>query len=100
MLRNYRFWGAAIISAVLIALFLAWWGTAALVAWRATGSQPYARAASVATAMILAHSLVDFPLRTAAIAVPFAMGLALLADRRSPQANAQDLRPTRHLVFR
>ena len=84
----------------LIAAFLAWWALAAWGAWRSAGSQPYARAASVATAILLTHSLVDFPLRTAAMGACFAMGLALLADRRAPQANAADLRPTRHLVFR
>lgn len=84
----------------LIAAFLAWWAVAAWGAWRSLGSQPYARAASIATAIILVHSLVDFPLRTAAIGACFAMGLALLADRRTPQADARDLRPSRHLVFR
>ena len=80
--------------------FLAWWVVAAWGAWRALGSQPYARAASIATAIILVHSLVDFPLRTAAIGACFAMGLALLADRRTPQVDARDLRPSRHVVFR
>ncbi|MEO7634713.1 MAG: O-antigen ligase family protein [Sphingomicrobium sp.] len=84
----------------LIAAFFVWWAVATWRAWRAFGSQPYARAASVATAIILVHSLVDYPLRTAAIAACFAMGAALLAERRTPQANRQDLRPTRHLVFR
>ena len=85
---------------ILIAAFLAWWAVAAWGAWRSAGSQPYARAASIATAIILVHSLVDFPLRTAAIGACFAMGLALLADRRSPKVDARDLRPARHLVFR
>ena len=84
----------------LIAAFLVWWAVAAWRAWRSAGSQPYARAASIATAILLAHSLVDFPLRTAAMGACFAMGLALLADRRTPLANAQDLRPARHLNFR
>jgi len=84
----------------LILAFLAWWAIAAWGAWRAHGSQPYARAASIATAIILVHSLVDFPLRTAAIGACFAMGLALLADRRTPQVDARDLRASRHLVFR
>lgn len=88
-----------IVGFVLIAAFLAWWASASWGAWRSLGSQPYARAASVATAIILVHSLVDYPLRTAAIGACFAMGLALLADRRTPQADARDLRPTRHLVF-
>jgi len=40
--------------------------------------------------------------RTAAISACFAMCLALLADRRTqpPRREAQDLRPTRHLVIR
>ena len=84
----------------MIAAFLAWWGVAAWNAWRAAGSQPYARAASVATAILLVHSLVDFPLRTAALGACFAMGLALLADRRTMPTKAQDLRPSRHLIFR
>lgn len=87
-------------GALLIVAFLAWWALAAWNAWRSAGSQPYARAASVATAILLVHSLVDFPLRTAAIGAAFAMGLALLADRRAPKVHSQDLRPTRHLVFR
>lgn len=87
-------------GAALILAFLAWWANAALAAWRALGSQPYARAASVATAILLAHSLVDFPLRTAALGACFAMGAALLADRRTPSVDVQDLRPARHLVFR
>ncbi len=84
----------------LILAFLAWWAVGAWGAWRSLGSQPYARAASIATAIILVHSMVDFPLRTAAIGACFAMGLALLADRRTPQVDARDLRPSRHLVFR
>ena len=49
--------------------------------------------------MILVHSLVDFPLRTAAISAAFAMCLALLIDRRPEQRqDPTDLRPARHLV--
>jgi O-antigen ligase len=86
---------------VLILLFLMWWGAAAWRAWRSQEAAPYARAASIASAAILAHSLVDFPLRTSALASLFAMCLALLADRRAPMASSKsDLRPTRHVVVR
>lgn len=86
--------------AVLI-LFLAWWGAAAWRAWRSAEAGPYARAASIASAAILVHSLVDFPLRTAAIGACFAMCLALLASRSAPRAPDQaDLRPTRHVVLK
>ena len=91
---------AGIPGIVLLVLFLAWWGTAVAGAWRSAESAPYARAASIASAAILAHSLVDFPLRTAAIGTCFAMSLALLADRRVMQvADKDDLRPTRHVSF-
>jgi hypothetical protein len=86
---------------LLIIAFLAWWARAAWHAWRYSDRGPYARAASIASAAILVHSIVDFPLRTAAIAAVFAMCLALLAERRVQAVRATgDLRPTRHLVLR
>ena len=86
-------------GALLIAGFLVWWVVAASGVWRTGGGGPYARAASVASAVILVHSLVDFPLRTAAISASFAMCLALLIDRRPVQRqDPSDLRPTRHVV--
>ncbi|MEP6983222.1 MAG: O-antigen ligase family protein [Sphingomicrobium sp.] len=84
---------------LLILAFLAWWAVAARQAWRTGGGGLYARAASIASAVILVHSLVDFPLRTAAISASFAMCLALLIDRRPAQRqDPTDLRPARHLV--
>jgi O-antigen ligase len=86
---------------IVILVFLAWWAGAVWRVWRTAEAGPYARAAAIASAAILAHSLVDFPLRTAAIAASFAMCLALLADRRAPAPReASELRPARHVVFR
>jgi O-antigen ligase len=86
---------------VLLVLFLGWWIAAVWAVWRTGEGWVYARAASIASAAILVHSLVDFPLRTAAISACFAMCLALLADRRAPQRQeVTDLRPTRHLVVK
>ncbi len=83
----------------LILAFLAWWAGAAKSAWRTGGGGSYARAASIASAAILVHSLVDFPLRTAAMSASFAMCLALLIDRRPAQRrDPADLRPARHLI--
>jgi O-antigen ligase len=83
---------------LLIILFLAWWCRESWRAWLADAA-PFARAASIASGAILVHSLVDFPLRTAAIASVFAMCLALLGERRAAQARLQgDLWPTRHVV--
>jgi O-antigen ligase len=86
---------------LLMIAFLLWWGSSASSAWRDADSGAYARAASIASAAILAHSLVDFPLRTAAISAAFAMCLALLIERRPPVARERsDLWPTRHVVLR
>jgi O-antigen ligase len=88
-----------VIGALLILGFLIWWVAAVRAAWRTGGGGPYARAASIASAVILVHSLVDFPLRTAAISAGFAMCLALLIDRRAVmRQDPTDLRPARHLV--
>jgi O-antigen ligase len=87
---------------ILMLLFLAWWFREAWPAWRHRERGPFAKAAVIASAVILVHSTVDFPLRTAAISACFAMCLALLADRRTQASlrEAQDLRPARHLVIR
>lgn len=91
--------GAA--GVILIVAFLIWWARAVWRAWRNSDAGIYARAASIATGAILVHSLVDFPLRTAAIGAAFAMGLALLVERQAPRARERtDLRPTRHVVLR
>ena len=76
--------------ALVIATFV-WWGRRSWSAWRA-GSHPdrdLQRAASVALLLIAAHSTVDYPLRTEAIAVVFALCCAIL------DGAAQELRPGR-----
>jgi O-antigen ligase len=90
--------GAA--GVVLMLLFLFWWLIQCVAVWGKGEGGPWARAASIASAAVLVHSLVDFPLRTAAISACFAMCLALLADRRAPvRQEKSDLRPTRHVVI-
>jgi O-antigen ligase len=85
---------------LLIALFLIWWAKAALRAWRPSNLDPYARAAAIASAALLVHSIVDYPLRTAAMSVCFAMCLALLARRQPPPApEKSQLWATRHVVI-
>jgi len=84
----------------LIVAFLLWWVLAVWRVWRSAEAGPFVRAATIGSAIILVHSSVDFPLRTAAIAACMAMFTGLLADRRAPPvAEATDLRPTRHFVF-
>lgn len=83
----------------VVILFLAWWASNSWSAWRSAGL-PYSRAAAIASAAIFAHSLVDFPLRTAAIGAVFAMCLGLLIERRhETEGDQSELWPTRHLVL-
>jgi O-antigen ligase len=88
---------------VLILLFLLWWGRRTVAIWRAVEPDHFARAATIASAAILAHSLVDYPLRTAAISAVFALCCALMAEaraktRRSRRRSEEEEKPAaRHL---
>ncbi|MEO6433212.1 MAG: O-antigen ligase family protein [Sphingomicrobium sp.] len=83
---------------LLLLVFLGWWARSAIETWRSPEAQPYVRAAGIASAALLAHSLVDFPLRTGALSAVFAMCLAFLSDRvRSDPTQKGELRPARHL---
>jgi O-antigen ligase len=85
---------------IVLALFLAWWVRAAWLAWGRAEAEPFARAAALASGAILVHSLVDFPLRTAAIGACFAMSLGLLLRRQpAPTPDKSHLWPTRHVVI-
>lgn len=86
---------------LLMLLFLAWWGAAVWRVWQRADASPFARAAAIASAAVLVHSVVDFPLRTAAIAACFGMCLALLADSRAaPPKEKKELRRRRHREIR
>lgn len=72
---------------VLVAFFL-WLGRASLKTWSgpATQSAALARASGVAVFVLLAHSVVDYPLRTQALACAFAFAAAcMVPGRRSDQ---------------
>lgn len=85
---------------ILMLVFLLWWARAAFDTWRSPEAQFYVRAAAVASAAILAHSVVDFPLRTAAISTVFAMCLAFLVDRvKGDRLEPSELRPARHIAL-
>lgn len=64
---------------VLIAAFLGWWAWRVVAIWRDRESAAMMRAATVATAVVLAHSLVDYPARTAAIMAIFVAACAIMA---------------------
>ena len=82
----------------LTAAFLIWWAMAVWPVWRSADGVSFGQAASIASAAVLAHSLFDFPLRTPAVSVAFAMCLGLLVARPT-RAPRKDLRPTRHVVI-
>jgi O-antigen ligase len=85
---------------ILMLLFLMWWAAAVRRAWQTAEPGPFARAAAIASAAVLIHSLVDFPLRTAAMSACFGMCLGLLADSRAaPPKEAAELRRARHVVI-
>lgn len=70
----------------LIIAFLVWYGRRTITAWKAGPSRErdLQRAASIALLAMLAHSGVDYPLRTAALAVLFALCAAILEKAGQP----------------
>jgi len=84
---------------LLTLIFLAWWAVVAARIWMSTYSSPFSRAATIATGAILAHSFVDFPLRTGAISAIFGACVGLMALHLAPVPVEQsgELRPTRHV---
>lgn len=83
---------------LVILLFLAWWAIAAINMLRSPAADQFAKAGAIASAAILLHSLVDYPLRTGAISAVFAMSLALIILSRRVVRDDKDLRPTRHIA--
>ena len=74
---------------ILMAAFLLWWLQRAVAVWRAPEINQLARAATIASGAIMLHSLVDFPLRTTAIASLFAFCVAIMVGmRRRPKIEA------------
>lgn len=88
---------------LLILAFLLWWGRRSYQAWtRDFEGAALARAGSVMIGIVLAHSIVDYPIRTAAIVAVFALGCALMVPpvaRRSSAGPAEDeaSAPLRHI---
>lgn len=91
---------AGVPGILLVVAFLLWWGSRAGPIWRSAAADRYAVAASIASAAMLVHSLVDFPLRTAALSAIMAACLALMARPRPREsAESEELWPTtRHLA--
>jgi O-antigen ligase len=89
-------WLEAGIPALALAVgFFMWLGSAGLRAWRATASNldgHFARAGSIAIGLLMLHSFVDYPLRSAAIMTIFALSCGFLTapGRAAPPARSPD----------
>jgi O-antigen ligase len=91
-------------GALLLAGFLFWWTRRSVEAWKGDlrGSN-VARAGSVIVGIVLMHSLVDYPVRTSAIAAVFALACAFLvpysprARKRMTPAEEAEAKDVRHL---
>ncbi|MDE2595711.1 MAG: O-antigen ligase family protein [Sphingomonadales bacterium] len=82
VLLEYGLPGALLILGVLV-----WWGSRLRVIWLAASDDRLARAGSAMVGVLLVHSLVDYPLRTAAMAAVAGLGAALAARPPSLQGD-------------
>jgi O-antigen ligase len=70
----------------LMAVFLCWYVARAVAVWRRAGFGPHdidtllARSATLIVGLLIAHSAVDYPLRTGAMMAIFAFACALLTE--------------------
>ena len=87
-------------AVILVVIFLWWWAGKGREAWMSPTALEQ-KGALVATAAILLHSVVDYPLRTAGIAGVFAVCLALLAGARGAarQGAFEDADQPRHATL-
>lgn len=91
------------LGAAFLIAFLIWYGRRTLAAWRGGVSteRDLQRASSIAIGVVLIHSAADYPLRTVAVAVVFALCAAILelaaksSSDRSGQAASTDRRASR-----
>lgn len=84
------------IGALLLLAFLCWFALASARAWLGRPVAPgalAARAGSIAALALLAHSAVDYPLRTLALASVFAFACASLAAGSGPEGHARPRSP-------
>jgi O-antigen ligase len=86
-----------IVGLAFAALFLTWWGVRLRAIWRAKEPDPFAQAAVIATAAIMLHSVVDYPLRTAALSAVFAACIGLMSGVRPYTQRSRQPSLARHL---
>ncbi len=75
---------------LFVILFVLWWLRRSVAVWREDSHYvAAARAGSVIVGLVLLHSLVDYPIRTAAIAAVFAVGCALIVPARPSRRDVE-----------
>ncbi len=86
-----------IVGIAFTVLFLTWWVVRLRAIWRAQEPDPFAQAAVIATAAIMLHSVVDYPLRTAALSALFAACIGLMSGARPYTRHSRVPSSARHL---
>lgn len=82
---------------ILVSMFLFWWTRRTVHIWAGDTPDSFAEAATIATAALLVHSFVDYPLRTAALSSLFAVCCVLMAEPRQPTSKRRKARAAIHL---
>jgi O-antigen ligase len=86
-------------AALITAIFLAWFVRSSIRVWRRSavdisfGDAALRRAATIVIVLLLLHSSVDYPLRTTAITVLFAIACAILIPRDSDESMRRLISP-------
>lgn len=89
-----------LVGILLMAGFLWWVFARVLAAWRYDGrGGEIMRAASVMTMVVILHSIVDYPLRTTAIAAVMALACAMMLTPPIDKPKPSTRRSARHLAI-
>lgn len=88
-----------VVGVALILMFLVWWVVRVRRIWSAANPDYYARAGAIATGTIMLHSVVDYPLRTAAISAVFAVSVGLMSEARPFTRRRNAGQTTKHLTL-
>lgn len=85
---------------LLLVLFAVGWSWRTIAIWRSPDTDGFTRAATIASAAAMAHSFVDYPLRSTADAAVFVAMLALMAGARERRVagSRETSGSVRHLV--
>jgi O-antigen ligase len=84
---------------LLIALFVIWWALSVLRMLAASNASLFAKAGAIGSGALLLHTMVDYPLRTSAIASVLAFCLTMILLSRASARTSSDLREARHLTI-